>query len=256
MTWQDATTTDSSPPAERSAMDRTTFGVPVPGIRPRAASPLTIANGTLEALKWLGLVLMTLDHVNKYLLAGSSWVLFDLGRLVMPVFGFVLMYRLAHADTPVSGVHARVARRLLIVGIGATPVFVALGGWWPLNILFTLLLATGIVRLLGQGGVWRWLAAVTAVAIGGAGVEFGWFGVLACVGAWAYCRQPTPVRLACWAAALASLWGVNGNFAALAALPLIWGATRVTITLARWHWAFYAYYPLHLALIWLATRLH
>lgn len=256
MTWQDATTPDSSPPAERNTMDRTTLGLPVPGIRPRAAFPLTIANGTLEALKWLGLVLMTLDHVNKYLLAGSNWVLFDLGRLVMPVFGFVLMYRLAHARAPASGVHARVACRLLVLGIGATPVFVALGGWWPLNILFTLLLATGIVRLLGQGGVWRWLAAVTAVAIGGAGVEFGWFGVLACVSAWAYCRQPTPVRLACWAAALASLWGVNGNFAALAALPLIWGATRVTITLPRWRWAFYAYYPLHLALIWLATRLH
>ena len=28
---------------------------------------LSLTNGTLEALKWLGLLLMTGDHVNKYL---------------------------------------------------------------------------------------------------------------------------------------------------------------------------------------------
>jgi hypothetical protein len=31
-----------------------------------APSRLVVADGTLEALKWLGLVLMALDHVNKF----------------------------------------------------------------------------------------------------------------------------------------------------------------------------------------------
>jgi hypothetical protein len=29
--------------------------------------PFHFSDGTLEALKWLGLILMTGDHVNKYL---------------------------------------------------------------------------------------------------------------------------------------------------------------------------------------------
>ncbi|MBK7549911.1 MAG: hypothetical protein IPI20_19875 [Rhodoferax sp.] len=61
----------------------------------RASGPLHIDNGTLEALKWLALVLMTGDHVNKYVLADSLPGLFELGRLAMPLFMFVLAYNLA-----------------------------------------------------------------------------------------------------------------------------------------------------------------
>jgi len=42
---------------------------------------LVVADGTLEALKWLGLVLMTLDHVNKFLLAEKLPVIFEAGRV-------------------------------------------------------------------------------------------------------------------------------------------------------------------------------
>ena len=97
--------------------------------------------------------------------------------------------------------------------------------------------------------------AVLAFVLGGALVEFWWFGVLSCLGAWAYCRRPTAGRLALWALALASLWIVNRNFAALAALPLIWGASRVDLPLGRLRWVFYAAYPAHLAAIWLALRI-
>lgn len=224
------------------------------GLR-QTGNPLVIASGTLEALKWLGMVLMSLDHVNKYLLGASNAVMFDLGRIVMPLYGFVLMYHLARPGALDRGVHARVMQRLLVFGVVASPVFVALVGWWPLNILFTLLLSTGIVWLAGSGGKLRLLGAGMAFVFGGAVVEFGWFGVLASVGAWAYCRQPTPVRLGWWVAALALLWIVNRNFAAMALLPLIWGATRVDMTLARQKWIFYAFYPTHLVVIWVAARL-
>ncbi|RYF37261.1 MAG: hypothetical protein EOO38_26620, partial [Cytophagaceae bacterium] len=33
---------------------------------------LVVADGSIEALKWLGLLLMTGDHVNKYLLNGVN----------------------------------------------------------------------------------------------------------------------------------------------------------------------------------------
>ena len=42
---------------------------------------LVIANGTLEALKWLALLLMTGGHVNKYLFNGTLPWLFNAGRV-------------------------------------------------------------------------------------------------------------------------------------------------------------------------------
>jgi hypothetical protein len=113
----------------------------------------------------------------------------------------------------------------------------------------------GIVWLIEGAGAMRIALAVFAFVLAGALVEFWWFGVLSCLAAWAYCRSPTPVRCALWALALASLWVVNRNFAALAMLPLLWGAMLIDIPLARHRWVFYAFYPAHLAVIWLAQRL-
>ncbi|MEJ8859931.1 TraX family protein [Variovorax robiniae] len=217
-------------------------------------APLRVATGTLEALKWLGMVLMTLDHVNKYLLGGASHALFDLGRLVMPVFGFVLMYHLARPGAFAAGVHVRVMRRLLVFGALSAPTFIVLVGWWPLNILFMLLLSTGITWLIERGGRMHTTLAVISFVLAGAVVEFWWFGVLSCLGAWAYCRRPTIGRLALWTFSLVSLRLINGNFAALAALPLLLAASHIELPLARHRWVFYAFYPAHLAAIWLAMK--
>lgn len=56
---------------------------------------LFVADGTVEGLKWLGLLLMTGDHVNKYLFNGTLPFLFEAGRLAMPIFVFVLAFNLA-----------------------------------------------------------------------------------------------------------------------------------------------------------------
>jgi hypothetical protein len=221
----------------------------------RPPDRFVVADGTLEALKWLALGLMALDHANKYLFNEASAVLFDLGRMAMPLFGFVLMYNLARPGALAAGTHLKVMRRLILFGALATPAFAALVGWWPLNILFMLLLATGMVWLVELGGAARISLAVLAFVVAGALVEFWWFGVLSCLGAWAFCRQPTAARLALWAAAIASLWIVNRNFAALACLPLVWAASQVGMPLRPHRWAFYGFYPAHLAVIWLVLRL-
>ncbi|MDM0022678.1 TraX family protein [Variovorax saccharolyticus] len=217
--------------------------------------PFVVADGSLEALKWLGLVLMTLDHVNKFLLDQRFALFFDLGRLVMPLFGFVLMYNLARPGGGSAGVHRRTMGRLLAFGALAMPAGVSLVGWWPLNILWTLLVATGLVQLIERGGRLRTLAAVSVFILAGALVEFWWFGLLSCLGAWAFCRRPTLTRLGVWAAAIASLGLVNGNLASLACLPLIWAASRVALPVRRHRWVFYAFYPAHLSLIWWAGQL-
>ena len=58
-----------------------------------------MADGTIEGLKWLALVLMTGDHVNKYLFNATLPVLFEAGRIALPLFVFVLAYNLARPGT-------------------------------------------------------------------------------------------------------------------------------------------------------------
>ncbi|WP_309957903.1 MULTISPECIES: TraX family protein [Variovorax] len=208
-----------------------------------------VSCGSLEALKWVGLLLMTGDHVNKYLLAEASQTLYALGRMVMPLFGFVLMANLSRPGALESGMHLRVMKRLAVFALLATPAFVHLVGWWPLNILATLLLATLIVWLLERDSWIARCSALIAFIVGGAVVEFWWPALLYCIGSWAFIRRPSGLRMLWWASATGSLAAVNGNFAAMAALLLIWGARQVEIPCARGRWVFYAFYPIHLSLI-------
>jgi hypothetical protein len=216
---------------------------------------LRIADGTLEALKWIGLLLMTGDHVNKYLLNDTVPLLFDAGRAVMPIFVFVLAFNLARPGTLARGVYPRTMIRLAVFGALATPAFVALGGllagWWPLNILFTLLVLTATLFFLERGGKANVVAACAIALLGGSSVEFWWPAILLGVAVWFYAKRPTATALVVGVLACASLAVINRNFWALAALPLIAAATRIDVRCPRWKWAFYAYYPVHLTALWL-----
>lgn len=212
---------------------------------------LALSDGSVEALKWLGVVLMTLDHVNKYLLHGSVAWIFDIGRLAMPIFAVVLAWNLARPGTLERGVYGRVTARLAIAGALATLPFVALGGlgwgWWPLNILATLLVAAGVMFLVDRK---QCVLAAVLFLVGGLFVEFWWPALAIAVGAWSYFRRPSWPALLLSLAGFVSLYLVNHNFWALATLPLIVLASRVDLSVPRLRWVFYAFYPLHLAAIW------
>lgn len=218
-----------------------------------------LSSGSLEALKWLALLLMTLDHVNKDLLHASVPELFAAGRLALPLFGFVLGYNLARPGALASGGYSRTARRLAIFGTIATIPFIALGGlgwgWWPFNIMATLLVATLCAWLIEVGGPARLVAAAAVFIVGGALVEFWWPGLAVCLMAWAYCRRPSWLRLALWIGALVSLYVINRNLWALAALPFIFTASHVNINFPRSRLGFYVYYPAHLAVLWGVAKL-
>ena len=220
---------------------------------------LRIESGTLEGLKWLGLVLMTVDHVNKYLLHDALPALFDAGRLALPIFSFVLAYNLARPTSLSNGVYGRVARRLALAGVLASIPFIGLGGlvweWWPLNILFMLLVSTGVMALLERGGVLRGLAAAVLFVLGGAMVEFWWLAIVMTLAAWRYTRRPSWTSLIVWVAATASLYVINRNLWALAALPLIFLAPQLSIGVPRVRHVFYVFYPLHLLVLWTLTKL-
>ena len=220
----------------------------------RLAPPrLTIADGTVEALKWLALLLMTGDHINKYLFNATLPVLFELGRLALPIFVFVLAYNLSRPGLLKQGAYQRTINRLGLVGILASVPFIALGnlqdaGWLPLNVLFTLLVLTATLYLIERGDL---TAAGVLFLVGGNLVEYWWLGLALGVAVWTYCKQPSLASAAVALMACAGLWLINGNGWALAAVPLMLGATRVDLRLPRLRWAFYLYYPLHLGVLWL-----
>ena len=215
---------------------------------------LRFSNGTTETLKWIGLVLMTGDHVNKYLFNDTMPFLFNAGRLCLPIFVIVLAYNLARPQAT-DDARLRAMKRLLVFGVLSSIPFIALdgllAGWWPLNVLFTLLVITIIVTLIEKGGIANLVIAAVVFLIGGSSVEFWWPAVALGVAAWSYFKKPSILAVFIGFLSCAALWFINGNWWALAVLPLILLASRVDLPVPRLRWAFYIYYPLHLSVIWL-----
>ena len=213
-------------------------------------TPVLLADGTAEALKWLALVLMVLDHVNQYLCDGSLPWAFPLGRLAFPLFAFVLAYNLARPHALSNGTAVRTMKRLAIFALIAAIPHVALDGrWLPVNILATLLVATGVIVLFEQGGLKSW-HGLLAFMLGGYIVEGNWFAVAVCITAHYYCKSPTILRLLSVFASLVVLGlFINANQWALAVLPVILAAPQVTIKINRHRNVFYWFYPAHLAVI-------
>jgi hypothetical protein len=174
----------------------------------------------------------------------------------MPMFSFVLAYNLARPDALARGVHGRMMYRLTLMGLAASPICIILNGmfvnasaWWPLNILFMLLLVVSLTYLIDRGGAKCYALATALFILGGAFVEYLWMGVLCCLGAWLFCREASPSRLLLWFLGTLSLTVVNGNAWGLAAIPIVLMVGRVGLHLPRQTWVFYAFYPAHLLLL-------
>jgi len=207
------------------------------------------ADGSIEALKWLALVLMSIDHINHFLLKMQMPAMYEIGRLAMPIFGFVLAFNLARADALQKRTHIRTMQRLLVFGLLATPFYGALHKWLPVNILFTLLLVTYLIYIAEKGGKHSRLLFVMMFSIAGFFVEYACFGVAYCLAAWWFCKSPNLARGLLWIGVTGLLVLVNLNFWAYAALPVIFFASYIKVRMPRLRFVFYAYYPIHLALL-------
>ena len=214
-----------------------------------------IPDGSIEALKWIALVLMTGDHVDKYLFSATLPVLFEAGRMCLPIFVFVLAYNLARPGALLKGVHLRTMRRLAITGVIASVPYTGLGGlwagWWPLNVLFTLFVLTAAIYLLDRNGRYDKPLAWLIVLIGGGLVESKYPGVIGGIAVWYFVRNQGTISLTIAIMSCTLLWLINHNYWSLAAIPLIFVISKIDMPVKRLQWVFYAYYPIHLTVIWL-----
>lgn len=218
---------------------------------------LVIADGALEALKWFAAALMLVDHINKYLLDAAQPWMFWLGRLAMPIFAIVLGYNLARSGARERGVIARTAWRLAACAVVSSIPFIALGktwagGWWPVNILATLLVSVLVLQLWHVERRGARVLAVLLFIAGGALGEFFWLGAAIVLASYAYCRAPTTTAGVLLVASVASLALVNGNHWALASLGVVAMASHASclglaLQVPRSPFAFYVFYPAHLA---------
>ena len=215
---------------------------------------IELSDGAVEAMKWLGLILMTADHAQKYGLMPAVPGIYEAGGLAFPLFAIVLAFNLARVPSHDRALYVRVLTRLLCCGALASIPFIALGGlgfgWWPLNIMGTLAVAVCIMYVIeSRRPFWKTKAA-TVFLLGGALVEFWWPGVALCVGAWWYCTHPGGGALLLWLAGTAGLTLINGNGWACASFAVLVGmALLIRIEIPRASRFFYVYYPAHLSII-------
>jgi hypothetical protein len=222
-----------------------------------SAPAFNLSDGTVEALKWLAVVLMVGDHVNKYLFDGKLPVLFEAGRVCMPMFAVLLGYNLSRpgADTAAAW---RTLKRLVLFGVLASIPYTLLsptlpGGWWPLNVLFELATLAAVIMVLKNGAPGSKALAALVFLVGGALAEYWWPAIGLGLAAYSYARQPSWAKFALGVGCCAALAVINGNHWALAALPVLAAATRLQLSVPRVRDFFYWFYPAHLALIALAT---
>ena len=228
------------------------------GTQLQASSPLSFSDGQLEALKWIALASMFLDHFGRHLLGWGqeTWV-FALGRIAFPLFALVLALNLAREGDRAARA-ARTARRLALwCAVSVLPSIWARGEPSLVNVLGTLGLGAALCWAIASPAPMAWRAAVClAVTVASQWVEFGLPGVFVIPAIYLWCtqRQPEAALLALVLFSLTvwlntSFGGWPGLLGTLAVLPIAWGVSRLAVSVPRLQLAFYLVYPLHLALI-------
>ncbi len=224
---------------------------------------LRISNNSLTAMKLIGIAAMLIDHFNAFVNPDYSRIFFEAGRIAFPLFVLVIGYNLARIP---SDKMPKIVLRLLMFGIMATPVYIILGGglqhWWPLNILFTLCLATIIVYLLSLPAYNRWavtarMTAILLFAVIGGLVDYLWLGPALVIVVWRLFSGISAAESTILQVLLLGLFGLlcvmNDSLATLLALPIIYLAIVAcqNIRLPRMKWFFYWFYPGHLIMLFL-----
>lgn len=221
--------------------------------------PFTISSGSIELIKWIAMFSMTIDHANRFFYNSSLYAAYCFGRLAMPLFAFIFAYNLVYQNKQVNTLYFTYCKRLLIFGFLATPGYIVmrhLHSVWPLNIMFMFFCSAIILYFYYEKNSLGRLAAIFIFLIAGLFVEYSWIGLLFCVSSYFFCRTHSVrgmmgVLFAYWLLDL-----LNGNNWALVSIIIIALATQINLSIPRIPYLFYIYYPAHLTLFWIITKIN
>jgi hypothetical protein len=215
-------------------------------------------DGQFEALKWIAVASMFIDHFGRHLFEWSQdSIVFGAGRLAFPLFVLVLACNLARPGDRAARA-ARVTLRLAIACAVSTPVVIwARGEPQLVNVFGTLAIGAALCWVLATTGHLAWRAPLAGLLCAAANhVEFDVMGacLVPAIYLWrAHDRREAGAFAAILLLALAhlngSFGGLNGYVGTMAVVPVAWAVAHVPLRVPRMRWLFYAIYPLHLALI-------
>lgn len=208
-----------------------------------------ISAESLEAIKWLALVLMFAEHACFFVFGVMPWTVFFLGRLVFPLFAITLAYGIAH-KTPAE--RFDVVYRLVVWGCAAALAGVFIRDALPVNVLFTFALGVTLDSVWRLPGVRSWLVGIL-ILIGGFAVEYGPLGVVA-VAAFSVAARAERPRVAALYMSIGALLIclANGNVFAAAAPLVAVAVSRGGIEVPRvkrlFYWTYVGQWPVFAAL--------
>lgn len=197
-------------------------------------------------IKLLAALTMLIDHIGVVFFPGVVGFRI-VGRISFPLF----IWLLVQGETHTRDV-GRYGLRLAVLGVVSQPIYQLIFDTAGLNILFELLVGLGCLRLDRRFPRFR-----IPIWLGGAGLSellslgYGGYGI-ALVFLTRYFRPKLPWVVA-WVGFHLGWAALSGPFQLPAiAVPLIfWLANGERGLKARW---FYAFYPGHLALLWLMRQ--
>lgn len=219
-------------------------------------TPLRFSSAQLEWIKWMAILTMTLDHLNRIVFSSSYPGLSWAGRLAMPLFAFLVAYHSLHHTRSLSGY----MRRMFEFGIYSQLLYWIAFNSWMLNIFFGLALGIALISAASTLDRWaqaNWLdrflsmAATLVFLIASPFIEYHWAVPAAILCTWLWLRDGRG-----WHLFAAGLLFVAGNgystesWFALASFGVLYAVHRIQRNPLRLpRWVYYLYYPAHLALL-------
>lgn len=226
--------------------------------------PLRKEGISQEALKVLACVCMLMDHIGATLVPWT-W-LRVVGRIAFPIYCYLLVEGFRYTKNP----YRYMGRMLLAAVLSELPFDFALYGCaarYHQNVMLTLLLGLLALEIMEQipNSACRLLAAIPIMYAAGwiFCTDYGAWGILLIVLLGIARDMPRGRQLQYLVIVLIcglmpsntiKLWGVRVSielFGGLAILPLSLYHGKKTTSSKAVQWAFYLFYPAHLAILWL-----
>jgi len=218
------------------------------------SSPVRKFDFGREILKVIAIVTMTIDHINDVLYSNTLF-LHIIGRLAFPLFAYLIALGIESTKKPKK----YMATLLSFALISQVPYFLAFGiqPFERLNILFSLFLGALTIYFFNKRSLLAFIPLLLSVLLN---TEGSYYVVLTVVCMKILKDNPKLGFLALFALNLQFLLIPDTQVLSLFAVPLIflhvkgWLKMEILIPESSFayslrKYAFYAYYPLHLALL-------